>query len=81
MPDKTHIHHKFLALGMSHRTAMVTILFVSAFFALLNLGLTSLINVNFILLLDVVLWTLMHLWLSHTIRKRAVCSTGEDNMK
>lgn len=31
MPDKTHIHHKFLALGMSHRTAMVTILFVSAF--------------------------------------------------
>lgn len=81
MPDKTHIHHKFLALGMSHRTAMVTILFVSAFFALLNLGLTSLINVNFILLLDVVLWTLMHIWLSHTIRKRAVCSTGEDNMK
>ena len=50
-------------------------------FGLLNLGLTSLLNVNFILLLDVVLWTLMHLWLSHTIRKRAVCSTGEDNMK
>lgn len=72
MPDKTHIHHKFLALGMSHRTAMVSILFVSAFFALLNLSLTSLFNVNFILLLDVVLWTLMHIWLSKMIKRRQV---------
>ena len=71
MPDKTHIHHKFLALGMSHRTAMVTILFVAAFFALLNLGLMTLLNINLILLLDVVIWTLMHLWLTRTIRRRA----------
>lgn len=82
MPDKTHIHHKFLALGMSHRTAMVTILFVSAFFALLNLGLMSLLNINCILLLDVVLWTLMHIWLSKMIQRRqARMADGEENEK
>ena len=58
------------ALGMSHRIAMVTILFVSAFFAFLNLGLMSLLNINCILLLDVVLWTLMHIWLSKMIQRR-----------
>lgn len=82
MPDKTHIHHKFLALGMSHRTAMVTILFVSAFFALLNLGLMSLLNINCILLLDVVLWTLMHIWLSKMIQRRqARMADGEETEK
>lgn len=74
MPDKTHIHYKFLALGMSHRTAMVTTLFVSAFFALLNLGLMSLLNINLIVLLDVVLWTLMHIWLSKMIREKKFCN-------
>lgn len=70
MPDKTHIHHKFLAMGMSHRMAMVTILFVASFFVLLNLSLVRFVNVNLIVLLDVVLWTLMHLWLTHIIHKR-----------
>lgn len=73
-PDKTHIHHKFLALGMSHRTAMISILFIASFFVLFNLGLAQVVNINIIILLDVVLWSLMHVWLSHTIRRRRECN-------
>lgn len=70
LPDKTHIHHKFLALGMSHRTAMLTILMLDAFFALLNLSLMNRLDINLLLGLDILLWTLMHLWISRLIRRR-----------
>ncbi len=58
------------ALGMSHRTAMVIIFFVSASLALLNMDLMFLLNINCILLLDVVLWALMYIWLSKMIQRR-----------
>ena len=70
LPDKTHIHHKFLALGMSHRTALVVILSIAAFFALLNLGLAPLLDINLVLLADIVVWTAMNIWLSRLIEAR-----------
>ena len=70
LPDKTHIHHKFLALGMSHRTALVVILSIAAFFALLNLGLVPLLDINLVLLTDIVVWTAMNIWLSRLIKAR-----------
>lgn len=70
LPDKTHIHHKFLALGMSHRTAMSTILMLDAFFMLLNLGLVNIFDINIVFLIDVVLWIVMHMWLSNIIKLR-----------
>ena len=72
MPDQTHIHHKFLALGMSHRTAMGVILMLAAFFGILNLLLIKQININILLLLDIVSWTAMQIWISFLIRKRKV---------
>lgn len=69
-PDTTHIHHKLLALGMSHRTAMVLILMLSAFFALLNLGLIDRFDVNLILGIDVLLWCVAHLWMNLLVTKR-----------
>lgn len=68
-PDMNHIHHKFLALGMSHHTTMCVILAIAAFFALLNIGLLNVVNANLILVIDVVLWTAMHIWLSQMIRR------------
>lgn len=32
MPDKTHIHHKFLAMGFTPRKAMISILCISFLF-------------------------------------------------
>lgn len=70
-PDKSHIHHKLLLLGMSHRSAMVSILLVAVFFVALNVGLliSDLIDINLILLLDVSVWTVAHLILTKAIHK------------
>ncbi len=34
VPDKMHIHHRLLSLGLSHRNAVLVLYFVSAFFAI-----------------------------------------------
>lgn len=70
LPDKTHIHHKFLALGMSHRTAMCTILTIDVFFVLFNLILVRTADINVMLVTDVVLWVLLNIWISHLIRQK-----------
>lgn len=71
-PDKTHIHHKFLMMGFTPRRTLVLIQLMSLFF----IGLTILlIHVGVlayvVLLLDILVWTLMHLWFSHIIRRKA----------
>lgn len=68
-PDKNHIHHKFLALGFTHRAAMITILLISAGFAAMNLLLLTHININVLLFLDIFIWTVMQLYLSHRIKQ------------
>ncbi len=70
LPDKTHIHHKFLNLGMSHRTAMLTILMLDTVFILLNIGIVRIININIILAADIVLFTLLQIWLSQLVKRR-----------
>lgn len=60
LPDKNHIHHKLLRTGMRPRMVMVTILFVSLFFIGLNMALAKMMNITFLVFLDVVLWSLMH---------------------
>ena len=68
LPDKNHIHHKFLAAGMSPRPAMVSIITLSALFTLLNLGLSKFLNINLVVIFDVILWITFHIWLSRRIR-------------
>lgn len=34
VPDRSHIHHQLLSLGLSHRNTVITLYFISAFFAL-----------------------------------------------
>lgn len=69
LPDKNHIHHKFLAAGMSPRPAMVSIISISTIYTLLNLGLSRFMNVNLIVVMDVVLWILFHIWLNRRIKR------------
>jgi UDP-N-acetylmuramyl pentapeptide phosphotransferase/UDP-N-acetylglucosamine-1-phosphate transferase len=69
LPDMTHIHHKFLALGMSHHTAMLTILMIDAFFIMLNLGMASFYDINISFAISILLWCGMHMWISKMIKK------------
>lgn len=68
--DQTHIHHKLLALGLIHRQAMVTILLIAVGFAALTLALSLLLNINFVILADIIVWSAMHLYLNRLMRQR-----------
>ncbi len=76
LPDKTHIHHKFLALGMSQTTTLVIILSLDILFVLFNVIMQGRLNINIILLADILIYTLIHVWLSMVIsRKQSLEST------
>lgn len=68
LPDKNHIHHKMLAVGMRQRTAMITIVFLSVCFTLCNILLSRYMDVTLLLTLDVAVWTTGNLWLTRRIR-------------
>lgn len=69
LPDKNHIHHKFLAAGMKPRTAMVSIISISAFFTLVNLALSTVLNINLIVIFDILVWIGFNSWLNKRIKK------------
>ena len=66
-PDKNHIHHKLLALGIKQRNAMIIIVSVSTIFILLNILLSLYLNVNWIVLGDILIWTLANIRLTKSI--------------
>ena len=73
LPDKTHIHHKFMAMGFSARHSLILIQCVSLTF----IACTALMvyyfktNVNIIFVFQVTAWTLLNLWFSKVIRKKS----------
>lgn len=67
LPDKNHIHHKLLAIGMQQRTAMVTIVAVSVCFILCNILLSRYVDATVLLASDILIWTLANLWLTRKI--------------
>ena len=73
LPDKTHIHHKFMAMGFSTRHSLILIQCISltfiAFTALMVYYFKT--NVNIILAFQVIAWTLLNLWFSKVIRKKS----------
>ena len=64
LPDKNHIHHKLLAIGMPQRTAMISIISGSLLLTLLNLRLSPFVNVNILIISDLIIWILFNIWLS-----------------
>lgn len=75
-PDKTHIHHRFLALGLKQHTALVIILTLVLFFVVLGVALSDWVNINLILLIDVALWCLLQGWLSLELKRRGHSGVG-----
>lgn len=70
LPDKSHIHHKLLALGLSQRLSLVIIMMWAMFFIIINLLLSPYMNPTFIIAIDIVVWTLVNFVLSHSIGKK-----------
>lgn len=72
LPDKSHIHHKLLALGMPQRVAMPTILVVAAGFILVNLSLSPKIDPTLLLAGDMLVWIIANVVISKAVERRAM---------
>ena len=70
LPDKSHIHHKLLALGLNQRVALIIIMLWSMFFIVINMLLSSYINPTYIIIADIAIWTIVNFALSRTIAVR-----------
>ncbi len=69
LPDKNHIHHKFIALGMSQHQALCFILSIAWLFIIANTLLASYLSVTVLFLLDVAVWTAMHFYITANYKK------------
>lgn len=70
LPDKCHIHHKLLALGLNQRLALIVIMAWSAIFILVNIVLSSYINPTAIVAADIVIWLVVNMLMSKAISRR-----------
>lgn len=70
LPDKCHIHHKLLALGMNQAGALLTILGGSLLFIGVNVIISPFTDPNLILVCDVAVWTILNVILTSAIRRR-----------
>lgn len=70
LPDKTHIHHKLLALGMTQKVAMPTIIGVSLVLSAANCVLSRYVDITLLFILDIALWITANMTLSRAIRRR-----------
>ncbi len=68
LPDRNHFHHKLLRTGMRARFVLLTIIGVVVFFIVFNYVMFPYINVTLLLVIDVVLWTCMHIFINYRIR-------------
>lgn len=72
LPDKSHIHHKLLALGMNQHSAMITILLCSSFFIVACLILSKVIESTVLFLGCIALFTVLNIWLTRMIEKKEI---------
>jgi UDP-N-acetylmuramyl pentapeptide phosphotransferase/UDP-N-acetylglucosamine-1-phosphate transferase len=71
-PDKSHIHHKFLNMGFTPRRSMILIQLMAVAFIVLTLVLLRIgLLAPFVFILDILVWTLMNVWFSWIISRRA----------
>ncbi|MDE7496823.1 MAG: undecaprenyl/decaprenyl-phosphate alpha-N-acetylglucosaminyl 1-phosphate transferase [Muribaculaceae bacterium] len=70
LPDRSHIHHKLLSMGLQSKVALAAILLLSVVFMAGNLLLSSTFSPTLILVIDILVWTLLNMWITHRIHKR-----------
>ena len=72
LPDKNHIHHKLLAIGVSQRKAMILIILGSIICTVLCIGLSFYINCTFVLLITVVVFTGLNIYWRRIINRKSM---------
>lgn len=70
LPDKSHIHHKLLALGCKQWQALILIVLLDGVFISSNLLMAHSQEVTWIILADILFWTIFNMALTKMIRIR-----------
>ncbi len=69
LPDKNHIHHKLLSVGMSQRLVMLVIIGVSVISAVYNTLLSKYTDINCLIWGNVILWLFSYTLTTRKIRE------------
>lgn len=69
LPDKNHIHHKFMRAGLTGRQTMLSILFISALLITLNYLVASM-SQTLIIVFDIIFFVVMHNIINYFIRRK-----------
>lgn len=67
MPDKNHIHHKFMAIGFTPHQALFSIVTMNLLFLILNIVLALYINIIWVVVIDLAVWSAFHITLTKRI--------------
>jgi general stress protein CsbA len=70
LPDKCHIHHKLLALGCKQWQALILIVVLDGIFISSNLMLAGVMESTWIILGDIIFWTIFNVVLTKMIHHR-----------
>ncbi len=70
LPDKRHIHHKLLELGLPQRVVMVVIVVTSLLFTFVNIVLSMYVEITILLFADMGIWVVAMIGLNKLIAKR-----------
>lgn len=71
MPDRTHIHHKFMNMGFSPRNSLILIQCISITLIIISIILNHYqVNVNLIFFLDVAIWSALNIWFTKVIYRK-----------
>ena len=70
--DRSHIHHKLMDMGLGKLTALITLLFISSGFCLINFILIRFLDSFIIFIIDITLWVLINIYFTSLIKKRKI---------
>ena len=70
--DRSHLHHKLLRSGLTHRDAMLSIIGLSLFFSIFNLITVQYISNNIVILLDLLIWILLTVIFNYLVKRKNV---------
>lgn len=68
--DQKHIHHRLLALGLSHRSTLIVIWLYSSAFTVFNIVGISYMNIYLLALLDAIIWIFVNQLISHISNRK-----------
>ncbi len=75
--DKNHFHHKLLAMGLTKHQALLVIVFCNILFIIVNYILSGAIPILCMLLIDIAIWTIMHIFITAKVRRKNQIQVGK----